>query len=62
MRIEVLDVVDLPDGGANIIMDMDENSKEQFARIGILKVLTDAINDTLDYNNISDPDQLELDI
>jgi hypothetical protein len=62
MRIDVIDVVDLPDGGANIIMDMDESSKEQFARIGILKVLTDAINDTLDYNNISDPDQLELDI
>jgi hypothetical protein len=61
MRIDVLDVVDREDGGANIIIDMDEKSTEQFARIGIIKVLTDAAEHTEAYHDQTDSRQLELD-
>jgi len=61
MRIDVLDVVDREDGGANIIIDMDEKSTEQFARIGIIKVLTDAAEHTEAYHDQTDSKQLELD-
>jgi len=62
MRIDVLDVIDREDGGANIIIDMDEKSTEQFARIGIIKVLTDAAEATADQHDQTDSKQLELDI
>jgi hypothetical protein len=62
MRIDVLDVVDREDGGANIIIDMDEKSTEQFARIGIIKVLTDAAEHTEAYHDQTDSRQLELEL
>ena len=61
MRIDVLDVIDREDGGANIIIDMDEKSTEQFARIGLIKVLTDAAEHTEAYHDQTDSRQLELD-
>ena len=40
-HVDVVEIKDLPDGGADIIMDMDSVALRQFARVGILKVLTD---------------------
>ena len=62
MRIDVLDVVDREDGGANLIIDMDQKSIEQFARIGLIKVLMDAAEDTAAYHDQTDSRQLKLDI
>lgn len=42
MQIEVLEIKDLPDGGAILVFDIDQNSLVEFAKIGLLKVLTEA--------------------
>ena len=42
MQIEVLEVKELPDGGAILVLDIDQNSLVEFAKIGLLNVFTEA--------------------
>ena len=48
MQIEVLEVKDLPDGGAILVFDMDQETLVQMAKIGLLKVLTEAAEHELE--------------
>ena len=43
MKIEVVSVEDQEDGSAFVAFDMDEEAKETFIRIGIIKSLMDAL-------------------
>lgn len=45
--LEVESIKDNPDGSANITLDMSYDNMVSFARIGIIKVLTDAANEAL---------------
>jgi hypothetical protein len=44
------------------LIDMDQKSIEQFARIGLIKVLMDAAEDTAALHDQTDSRQLKLDI
>lgn len=48
MRIEVIKVVDNEDGSATVEFDMDEDSLRVFAKIGVLKALSDAAKEAVD--------------
>ena len=41
MKFDVVEVSDTPDGGAFLTLDMDRETLVAFAKIGLLKVLTD---------------------
>jgi hypothetical protein len=47
-KIEVVSFVENEDGSANVVFDMDKEAVETFAKIGILKVLTDEAKRVLD--------------
>jgi hypothetical protein len=47
-KIEVVSFVENEDGSANVVFDMDKEALETFAKIGILKVLTDEAKRVLD--------------
>jgi len=42
MRIEVISVHDTPDGGCRMVVEMDEDTAIQFAKIGLLTSLRTA--------------------
>ena len=46
-QIEVVSVVENDDGSMNVTFDMDHESVIAFAKVGQLKVLTDAAKDIL---------------
>lgn len=46
--IEIVDMKDLEDGGALVTFEMDHESTILFAKIGLLKVLTDAANKVIE--------------
>lgn len=47
-KIEVVSFAENEDGSANVVFDMDKEALETFAKIGLLKVLTDEANRVLD--------------
>ena len=47
MNIEVINVVDLDDGGAVMTIEMDSEMISAMAKIGLMKVLTDAAEQTI---------------
>jgi len=46
-KIEILEITDNDDGSANVTLEMDHDAVMIFAKIGLLKVLTDTANDVL---------------
>lgn len=46
-RIEVLGITDNDDDSATVTLEMDHDAVMIFARIGLLKVLTDTANDVI---------------
>lgn len=46
MKIDVTEVIDHEDGSCTITFDLETETLNTFARIGLLKVLTDAANDS----------------
>ena len=47
MNIEVINVVDLDDGGAVMTVELDRETLVTMAKIGLMKVLTDAAEQTI---------------
>lgn len=47
MKIEVLNIVELDDGGGVMTVEMDSEMISAMAKIGLLKVLTDAAEQTI---------------
>jgi hypothetical protein len=47
-KIEVVSFAENEDGSASVVFDMDKEALETFAKIGLLKVLTDEANRVLD--------------
>lgn len=47
MNIEVINVVDLDDGGAVMTVEMDRETLVTMAKIGLMKVLTEAAEKTI---------------
>lgn len=48
MRIEVIKVVDNEDGSAEVEFEMDSEALRAFAKIGVLKAISDAVKETVD--------------
>jgi hypothetical protein len=44
---DVVSITDRDDGSADMVLDMDQETLKVFARVGILKVLTDAAEKTI---------------
>lgn len=44
MELQVISIADEEDGGATLTLDMDRETLLAFAKVGIVKVLTDEAN------------------
>lgn len=51
MKLEVLEITDLDDGTARIMIDTDYESILTFAKIGIIKALTDSLEESDEYHS-----------
>jgi hypothetical protein len=50
MIIEVVSIEENQDGSALVVFDMDQEAKECFIRIGIIKSLMDGLNSAKELN------------
>ena len=63
MKIDVLDYIESDGGGATISFDMDSESINFFAKIGITTALTESLNDAVEFHGKDiDSGQLSLNI
>jgi hypothetical protein len=52
MNFEVTSITDNEDGSANLEIDMDIETLRELAKIGLLKVLTDAVEKSVLENSV----------
>jgi hypothetical protein len=45
MHIDVIEIIDLEDGGANIVMELDREAIRAFATKGLLATLKESVAD-----------------
>lgn len=52
MKLDVIKITDNDDGSCNIVIDMDDQTKEALIQYAIKHILTEAANKTINDNSL----------
>jgi hypothetical protein len=59
MKVDVVDYIEQEGGGAELVLDLDQQAVDHFVRIGVIHALTESLTEMVE--DFDDSDQLKLD-